>query len=91
MNSVHAVARRRDAEVACLCSVLCPRFWLAASFSSLLFLVEQNKEVHVLFSSCEMECLLSVDCTRFSEGKLRATCIEGHSFLFFKKQANKQK
>lgn len=58
LNSVCAVARRRDAEGPC-CSLLCPQFWLATSVSSLLFLLEQNKEVHVLFWSCEMECLLS--------------------------------
>lgn len=29
--------------------MLCPQFWLATSVSSSLFLLEQNKEVHVLF------------------------------------------
>lgn len=67
-----------------------PQFWLAVSVSSLLFLLEQNKEVHVLFSSCEMECLLSVDCIQFTEGKLQATCEEGHTFhLSFSKMRKK--
>lgn len=54
----------------CAALVFCPPFWLGTSVRSLLFLLEQNKEVHVLFSSCEMECLLSVDCMQFTEGKL---------------------
>ncbi len=29
----------------CAALMLCPQFWLAASVSSLLFLLEQNKEV----------------------------------------------
>lgn len=63
----------------CAAPMLCPQFWLATRVSSLLFLLEQNKEVHTLFSSCEMECLLSVDCMQFTEGKLWATCVKGHN------------
>lgn len=54
----------------CAALKLCPQFCLATGIWPWLFLLEQNKEVHALFSSCEMECLLSVDCMQFTEGKL---------------------
>lgn len=67
----------------CAALGFCPPFWLATSVPSSLFLLEQNKEVHVLFSSCEMECLLSVDCMQLTEGKL---CIRPQFTL--KKEKN---
>lgn len=76
----------------CAALILCPQLWLATNVVSLLFLLEQNKEVHALFSRCEMECLLSVDCMQFTEGKLRATCVKGHNshLSFFKKALHSQ-
>lgn len=74
----------------CAALMLCPQFWLATSVSSLLFLLEQNTEVLALFSSCEIECLLSVDCMQFIERKLQATCVKGlnsHLTFLIKKPA----
>lgn len=69
----------------CAALMLCPQSWLGISVASLLFLLEQNKEVRALFSRCEMECLLSVDCTQFIEGKSAVTYVKDwFSFeLFF--------
>lgn len=53
--------------------MLCPHVRLAITVEFLLFRLKQNKEVHARFSRCEMECLLSVDCTQFTEGKSGAT------------------
>lgn len=57
-------------EQTCAALMLCPQFWPAIAVVSSLFLLEQNKEVYALFSRCEMECLLSVDCMQLTEGKL---------------------
>lgn len=70
----------------CAALMLCPQSWLATSVASFLFLLEQNKEVDALFSRCEMECLLSVDCIQLTEGKLRTACVKGLNshFSFWK-------
>lgn len=57
----------------CPALVLCTRLCLADMVSSSLFLLEQNKEVCALLLSCDTGRLLSVDCTQFSERKLRVT------------------
>lgn len=73
-----AVSLRVRCWKICPALMLCPQFSLAISVVSLLFLLKQNKEVHTLFSRCEMGCLLSVDCTQFTEGKSGVTCVQEH-------------
>lgn len=54
----------------CAALTLCPLFSLTAGVLSLFFLPEQNKEVPVLFSTYETECLLLVDSMQFAVRKL---------------------
>lgn len=50
--------------------------WMTAHVASSLFLLKQIKEVNALFSCCEMEWLLSVDCIQFTEGKTGLSCVK---------------
>lgn len=71
--------------------MLYPSFWQATSVPALFFLLEQNKEVHTLFSSCEMGCLLSFDCMQFTGGKLQVTYVKDTVLIWaFLKSENMQ-